>query len=99
MAIPGKEQAQFPRPSWHIPTLERLLQNLPEELAYYQGVVLLGINFKMTSDGWVCVLKGKRNREKQVAFVRALYWSDLIEMVGYMVSHGTLSWQRDRYAT
>lgn len=79
----------------------KLLADPFEELAYHEGAVLRGINFKWKTDSVLMVVKvTKRLDGDLVAFIEGKEFSDCWEMLAASIytTKFKLTWRKDKYA-
>lgn len=76
------------------------IEGIEQEVAYYSGYVLRGINFSKRDDGWLMIVKvdGKRGKPL-VTFIHAPTPAECMEVMeqALRTRHYTLKWREDKF--
>mgnify|MGYP001825031712 CR=1 FL=1 len=90
---------ELPLSDWK--ELSDALHKLQQELAYFEGLTLVGINFRFRDDDVLLVVKARRGEEALVCFTSAVTAIDALDLFyGHIHSRSypQVSWKADKYA-
>lgn len=88
-----------PRTVWRLALpIGKDMQALVELVGWNAHATLTGVNIKSDDDGWLVILKAKKNGKAVVHFTGARTWNDALEVLIYEITHDMLTWREDKYA-
>lgn len=77
------------------------ITKLKQDLAYFEGMVLTGINFRFRADDVLLVIKADRDGKHMVCFTSAVQAIDCLDLFsGHIRSRAYphINWKEDKYA-
>lgn len=84
--------------AWTLPVKPDKIVNLSEVMAYMDGTLLTGITLKADDEGWLIVVKARRDGQSQVHFTGGRTYADAWESLIWEIDHGQMTWRPDKYA-
>ena len=89
----------LPLSDW--PELSHALVKIQQDLAYFEGLVLVGLNFRFRDGDVLLVVKARRGEESLVCFTSAVTPIDALDLFyGHIHSRAypQIAWKADKYA-
>ena len=71
--------------------------DMEKHLGWHGGYLLEAVSVKKNEDGWLCMVKAKRNGSQWVAYVNASSFPESLELAAEFAERGILTWHKDKW--